>query len=123
MIRTVQDVIETLREHEIELYAEGNSLGYRAPAGVVTEELKEILREHKEEILAVLSPSIEAIYYEDDQERWYKTVDARFWLEDKQTGIRTELVPGNPPEDEPLPPGFFQALGALLGYVITRRMQ
>ena len=57
-ISTVQDVIEVLRENGIELYVEGNNLHYRAPAGTVLPELEEILLEHKDEILPVITKRI-----------------------------------------------------------------
>jgi len=61
-------------------------------------------------------------YYEDAGERWFRE-DGRFWFEDKATGERTELVPGNPPENEPLPGEFFEAFGRLLGHVVKRKAQ
>jgi len=119
-MRTVQQLLETVRAREIELSPDGDRLHYRAPDGALDEDLKAELIQHKPEILAALkNPAI--IYYEDEGERWIKTIDGRFWFEDKPTGVRTELIPGNPPEDTPLPAECFEAFGKLLGYIITKR--
>jgi hypothetical protein len=46
------------------------------------------------------APSV--TFYEDPWERWFREGE-RFWFEDKTTGKRTELIPGNRPENEPPP--------------------
>jgi hypothetical protein len=121
-MRTVNELLQVAHSRGIELSPEGDHLHYRAPEGALDEDLKAELIQHKPEILAVLSaPAV--VYFEDHLERWYKAGDGRFWHEDKRTGEKTELVPGNPPEGEPLPREFFEAFGALLGIVIQRRNQ
>lgn len=65
----------------------------------------------------------ELTFYEDQGERWYQDANGRFWYVDRMTGKRTELVPSNRPEGEPLPRAFFEAFGSLLGIVISRRVQ
>ncbi len=118
---TLNELIETVAQKDIELMADGDQLRYRAPAGALDENLKDELRRHKSELLVALNSCIAAVYYDDDQERWFKTADGRFWHENKETGLRTELGPGNPPANEPLPPAFFEAFGSLLGHVIRRK--
>jgi hypothetical protein len=121
-MKTINDIIRTAQDRGIELSPDGNHLRYCAPEGSLDDRLKEELIRNKPEILAALKHPT-ATYYEDDIERWIKTCDGRFWFEDKRTGERTELIPGNPPQDEPLPQGFFEAFGKLLGHIIKKRSQ
>ena len=120
---TLLKLLEIVLERGIELYADGESLHFRAREGVLDDFLLVELRSHKQAILAALRNSPSTIFYEDSGEVWYQDAAGRFWYADKATGSRSELIPGNPPDGTPLPREFFIAFGKLLGHVICRRLQ
>ncbi|MDT9701393.1 MupA/Atu3671 family FMN-dependent luciferase-like monooxygenase [Streptomyces sp. P17] len=51
----VVDLLHRLREAGIELWAEGEKLRFSAPPGALTDELRAALREHRDEVLDLLS--------------------------------------------------------------------
>ena len=119
---TLNELLQIAEEREIELVPDGDLLRYRASEGALDDDFLQELRRHKHEILAALQRPA-TVYYVDDHERWFKDAAGKFWFEDRATGQLTELVPGNPPEGEPLPPAFFQAFSGLLGRVVKGRVQ
>lgn len=50
-------LLDHLRALGVEVCAEGDKLRYRAPAGVLTDDLRQAIREHKEELLELLRPA------------------------------------------------------------------
>lgn len=50
-------LLARLRALGVDLRADGDALRYRAPAGVLTPELRQELIEHKEELLELLRPA------------------------------------------------------------------
>lgn len=54
---TAQAILAELRARGIEIVPHAGRLRYRAPAGALTEALKQAIRQHKEEILPLLSQS------------------------------------------------------------------
>lgn len=59
---TAADLLRDLLSRGVELRAEGDRLRWRAPPGVVTQEVLEILAERKAEILTLLSEPRPAPY-------------------------------------------------------------
>ena len=55
---TVQAVLHDLQAKDIKLAVRDNRLAVDAPKGVMTAELQEIIREHKDELIAALSSSL-----------------------------------------------------------------
>lgn len=49
-------LLRTLREAGCELQAEGDRLRVNAPKGVLTDELRSLIRQHKPELLRLLAP-------------------------------------------------------------------
>lgn len=58
---TAEDVLTESRRLGIVLEAHGSTLRYRAPQGILTPELKDGLRQHKGEVLALLRRRTELI--------------------------------------------------------------
>jgi hypothetical protein len=51
---TASALLQALQARQIRLWAEGDALHYDAPAGVMTDELKALVRAHKAALLALL---------------------------------------------------------------------
>jgi hypothetical protein len=55
---TARDLLAALQEHGVELMAAGDRLRYRAPKGVLTNELRQMMREYKTALLQILRPEV-----------------------------------------------------------------
>lgn len=51
------ELLSTIRGSGVEIWATHGKLRYRAPAGVMTDDLKQRLRQHKGELLELLNPA------------------------------------------------------------------
>ncbi|MGD9162444.1 MAG: phosphopantetheine-binding protein [Desulfobacteraceae bacterium] len=60
---SVRKLLSDLKEQNISLYIEGESIRCRAPKGALTEELKESIKEYKDELILYISNEFE---YEDN---------------------------------------------------------
>lgn len=49
-------ILRRLAERNVELYLEGDRLRFRAPAGVLTDDLRAGIAEHRTEIIGLLRP-------------------------------------------------------------------
>jgi amino acid adenylation domain-containing protein len=57
---TVPELLDQFRRAGAHLWVDGERLRYRAPAGVITDEMLASLREHKPEVLQILLAAVEA---------------------------------------------------------------
>lgn len=54
---TAITILDRLRSLGVQVYAEGETLRYRAPVGVLTEDLRQAIRENKAALLELLRPA------------------------------------------------------------------
>ncbi len=82
---TLQELLQTVKERNIALVADGDLLRYRAPEGALDDDLKDELRRHKPEILAVLKARefdghiVAEVLWETDKAVIFRDPDGNVW--------------------------------------------
>jgi len=98
MIRSIEDVIQVLQEHGIELCAQGDDLHVDAPPGVLPRDLEESLKEYKDEILPILSPralgghQVAHVIWETEKMVIFADPEGRLWRQVHSWGMTWPII-------------------------------